>query len=51
MQDLILKRATGSELTEQAVQDGMVPLRQDGWRKAAAGLTSLEEVLRVTTAE
>jgi general secretion pathway protein E len=30
-----------------AVSEGMVPLRSDGLRKAAAGLTSVEELQRV----
>ena len=51
LQDLLQKRATGTELAEQAVHDGMVPLRKDGWRKASLGLTSVEEVLRVTASD
>ena len=35
------------DLHRVAVQQGMVPLRHDGLRKAALGLTSLEEVMRV----
>jgi len=51
LQDLIQKRATGTELAEQAAHDGMIPLRRDGWRKASMGLTSVEEVLRVTASD
>jgi general secretion pathway protein E/type IV pilus assembly protein PilB len=51
LQELLQKRATGTELAEQAVRDGMVPLRQDGWRKASMGLTSVEEILRVTASD
>lgn len=51
LQDMIQHRATGAELREQAIREGMVPLRRDGWRKVAAGLTSIEEVLRVTAEE
>jgi len=29
----------------------MIPLRRDGWRKASMGLTSVEEVLRVTASD
>ena len=28
--------------------EGMVPLRADGWEKAAGGVTTVEELLRVT---
>ena len=51
LQGLLQKRATGNELSEQAVRDGMIPLRNDGWRKVGMGLTSVEEVLRVTASD
>lgn len=51
LQELIQKRATGKEFSAQAIRDGMVPLRLDGWKKVAQGLTSLEEVVRVTSSE
>ena len=51
LQELLQKRATGTELSEQAIRDGMIPLRKDGWRKASLGLTSVEEVLRVTASD
>jgi general secretion pathway protein E/type IV pilus assembly protein PilB len=51
LQDLIQRRATGNELAEQASRDGMIPLRRDGWRKASLGMTSLEEVVRVTASD
>ena len=43
----ILERRSTEEVRKLALMDGMLPLRQDGLRKAAAGLTSLEEVFRV----
>jgi len=51
LQELLQKRATWTELADQAVRDGMIPLRQDGWRKASMGHTSVEEVLRVTASD
>jgi type II secretory ATPase GspE/PulE/Tfp pilus assembly ATPase PilB-like protein len=51
LQELIQSRATGTELAALAVREGMIPLRQDGWIKASQGLTSVEEVLRVTANE
>ncbi|MGN6444412.1 GspE/PulE family protein [Amnibacterium sp.] len=44
---LTVARASASELGRTAIKAGMVSLRQDGWNKVAAGLTSIEEVLRV----
>ncbi|MDP9254451.1 MAG: GspE/PulE family protein, partial [Verrucomicrobiota bacterium] len=45
---LIIRKATGSELKQRAIQDGMVSLRQDGWRRVTQGITTVEEVVRVT---
>jgi type II secretion system protein E len=48
LKDLILARASSGEIKEAAIRNGMWTLRQDGWSKALAGLTTLEEVERVT---
>jgi len=45
---LTLQRAAAYELKKQAVQDGMTTLQHAGWKKAMAGITTLEEVLSVT---
>ncbi|MGI8665453.1 MAG: GspE/PulE family protein [Jatrophihabitans sp.] len=45
---LTVQHAPASEIKKVAVTEGMVTLRDDGLRKTAEGLTSLEEVLRVT---
>jgi general secretion pathway protein E len=42
---------SATALRELARASGMTTLREDGWRKVAQGLTSLEEVLRVTREE
>jgi type IV pilus assembly protein PilB len=47
IQQLILKRATSSEIQKVAQAQGMVSMREDGYLKALAGYTSLEEVNRV----
>ena len=47
IQGLIVKRATSAEIQRQAVTEGMVTMRQDGYLKALQGLTTLEEVNRV----
>ncbi|OBS31931.1 type II secretion system protein GspE [Tepidimonas fonticaldi] len=44
----ILDGADAARLHAQAVQAGMLTLRDDGLRKVASGETSLDEVLRVT---
>ena len=48
IQRLIVNRATSSEIQKQAVAEGMITMRQDGYLKALQGLTTLEEVNRVT---
>jgi type II secretory ATPase GspE/PulE/Tfp pilus assembly ATPase PilB-like protein len=45
---LIMANADASVLTETARRHGMRNLREDGWRKVALGLTTAEEVMRVT---
>lgn len=45
---LIHGRASEQQLREYAVAHGMRTLRQDGWRWVARGVTSLEELVRVT---
>lgn len=47
IQQLILKRATSAEIQKVAIQQGMVSMRQDGYLKALAGMTTLSEVDRV----
>ena len=49
MKELIIKKASTDVVTEQATKDGMRTMIEDGFIKAAQGLTSIEEVLRVIT--
>ena len=49
IQKLIVDRATSSEIQRLAVSQGMITMRQDGYLKALTGLTTLEEVNRVTS--
>jgi general secretion pathway protein E len=45
---LILRRATTRDIRQHAVQRGMATLRMDGWKRACEGVTTVEELLRVT---
>ena len=47
LKDAITQRASRSTLRTLALRDGMLPLSEDGWTKVQAGLTTVEEVLRV----
>ncbi|MBZ4643565.1 MAG: type pilus assembly protein PilB [Deferribacteres bacterium] len=51
IKELILRGATATELKEQAVKEGMLTLRRSGLEKVKKGLTSIEEVVRVTFAD
>ena len=49
IQKMIVNRATSSEIQQLAVSQGMITMRQDGYLKALTGITTLEEVNRVTS--
>lgn len=46
----ILERTPASTIEEQARKDGMITMTQDGYLKALEGITTIEEVLRVSEA-
>ncbi len=48
IQDLILHRASAVAIRDKAVAEGMQSLSADGWDKIAKGITTVEEVERVT---
>ncbi len=47
IQGLIMKQATSSEIEKAAQAEGMITMRQDGYLKALAGQTTLDEINRV----
>jgi type IV pilus assembly protein PilB len=51
VQDIIARNSSFKEIREAATRNGMISLRLDGLQKAKAGITSIDEVLRVTTLE
>jgi len=51
VRDLAHDRRSSWEVRKSAVADGMVTLRQDGWRKVLDGKTSIDEVIRVTKSD
>ncbi len=48
LKEMTIARASETEIAAVAREEGMLTLREDGVVKVRAGLTSLEEVLRVT---
>ena len=51
LQQLIYERAGAGQVRRQARAQGMTALREDGLRKARAGLTTIDEVLAATVAD
>jgi type IV pilus assembly protein PilB len=51
VKELLLKGATTNELRREAVNAGMDTLRVSGLKKVTQGISTLEEVLRVTVGE
>jgi len=49
IKELIMKNATGDEIEAQARKEGMLTMSEDGIFRAAQGVTTIEEVLRVIT--
>ncbi len=47
LKDMVMSHQTGDALEAQARKEGMLTMMEDGIYKAAKGLTSIEEVLRV----
>ena len=48
VRELILARAPSAVVFRQARDEGMLTLREDGWRKIVLGITSVEEIIRET---
>ncbi len=51
LQNMIQHKGSTSLLRAKAVEEGMIPLRINGWNRVFEGGTSVEEVLRVTAAD
>lgn len=49
IREAIMRRADAGEIKKIAIKNGMTTLLEDGFKKALAGLTTIEEILRVVT--
>jgi type IV pilus assembly protein PilB len=47
---LIMQSAAVSEIQEAAISEGMLTLRMDGWLKVVKGLTTIDQMVRETSA-
>jgi general secretion pathway protein E/type IV pilus assembly protein PilB len=48
IRDMCVQRVNAGVIRTQALKEGMITLRQDGWRKVLQGITTIEEVARTT---
>jgi type IV pilus assembly protein PilB len=46
LRKMIVREASASELKEEALQRGMIPMRRDGMEKVKDGITTPGEILR-----
>ncbi len=51
IRSMVMRHVTAGEIRQQAITDGMQTMYENGLRKAVAGVTTIEEVLRVTREE
>lgn len=51
LKEMVLKKPSSEAIKKNALAAGMVTLRQDGWQKVIAGLTTPEEIMKVTQPE
>jgi type II secretory ATPase GspE/PulE/Tfp pilus assembly ATPase PilB-like protein len=48
IRELMVRGITNNQIRREAMRKGMRPMRGDGMQKAASGITTIDEVLRVT---
>ena len=48
IEHLILQRSSSNAIKQKAVEEGMLTLRDDGWAKVLEGMTTIDEVVRVS---
>jgi type II secretory ATPase GspE/PulE/Tfp pilus assembly ATPase PilB-like protein len=46
--ELMISKASSGELQDEAVKEGMILMWEDGFIKSIQGVTTIEEVLRVS---
>jgi general secretion pathway protein E/type IV pilus assembly protein PilB len=51
IRELVVQRVNAGVIRAQALKNGMITLRQDGWRKVLQGMTTIDEVTRVTAGD
>ena len=48
---MMTQQGTSDAIKQVAIRNGMKTMRMDGWDKALSGITTIEEIVRVTKAD
>lgn len=51
MQDMVAHGASAPEIRAQSIKEGFIPMRGYGWKKVMQGMTTIEEVISVTSTD
>ena len=51
IQDLIMQKATADQIQKQALENGMKTMADSGLDKVQRGITTIEEIARITKEE
>ncbi len=51
IREMVVQRVNAAAIRREALKNGMITLRQDGWRKVLMGITTVDEVARVTAGD
>jgi len=51
LREMVVQRVNAGAIRREGLKNGMITLRQDGWRKVWKGITTLDEVARVTAGD
>lgn len=51
IREMIVSRVNAGVIRQEATKNGMLSLRQDGWKKVLMGMTTVDEIARVTAGD
>jgi general secretion pathway protein E/type IV pilus assembly protein PilB len=51
IREMVVNRVNAGVIRQEAMKNGMLTLRQDGWKKVLSGITTIDEVARVTAGD
>ena len=51
IRQMMTQKGTSEAIKQVAIRNGMETMRMDGWKKVMAGITTIDEIVRVTKAD